>query len=175
MTRSSKPLPGQKRQVQQYDEPPNWPTREMTQQDGDANNTAVDEGGAIYGSSNSDMDFKFVTIANNSARYGGAIARYGPATVRFYNTILANNGENGNCWIVDPKVTALPMSLGFNLSSDDDEDSFPSVDKTPGWLLLLIALAVILAAAAIAVLLIVLTIPIMIFNVRRFREQEMMR
>ena len=87
-----------------------------------ANNTAVDEGGAIYGSSNSDMDFKFVTIANNTARYGGGIARYGPATVRFYNTILANNGENGNCWIVDPKVTALPMSLGFNLSSDDDED-----------------------------------------------------
>lgn len=87
-----------------------------------ANNTAVDEGGAIYGSSNSDMDFKFVTIANNSARYGGGIARYGPATVRFYDTILANNGENGNCWIVDPKVTALPMSLGFNLSSDDDED-----------------------------------------------------
>lgn len=87
-----------------------------------ANNTAVDEGGAIYGSSKSDMDFKFVTIANNSARYGGGIARYGPATVRFYNTILANNGENGNCWMVDPNVTDPPISLGFNLSNDDDAD-----------------------------------------------------
>lgn len=87
-----------------------------------ANNTAINSGGAIYGSQYSDMDFRFVTIANNTAPFGGGIARFGPATVRFYNTILANNGKNGNCWVDDPKATDLPVSLGFNLSTDDNED-----------------------------------------------------
>jgi predicted outer membrane repeat protein len=81
-------------------------------------NLSKNSGGGIQSTNKGDMSLLFITIAHNSAPYGGGIAMIAAGTVTLKNVILDNRGERGNCWgnnNADPLI-----SNGFNMSNVQD-------------------------------------------------------